>query len=382
MSEYQYYEFRALDRPLTDDQYDYVQGLSTRAEISRTLFVNEYEWGDFRGDPAALMDLCYDAHLYFANWGSRVLMFRLPLSLLAVETVADYFSEDMVAAHASGDNIVLEFRSEDEAGEDWDLNGSEWLDSIVGVRAELAAGDLRPLYIAWLAGLWIDEDELIDEDAAPPVPAGLGSLTAAQRALAAFLRVDQDLLAASASVSGVRPVETDDDRRTAMDSWLQGLTTEQKDDALRRLLSDEHIQVRAELLRDARPRIAQPAPGEISMPQLMATASKLATAREAAEQAELERQQALRERAERRHLEDRLAMLSDRGERPWTDVADLIAAGTERSYDAAVRLLGDLAEISRRRGHSAQFAERLAELRLKHGRKVKLIERLDAAGLG
>ena len=41
MSEYQYYESLALDRPLTDDEYDHVRALSTRAEITRTRFVNE-----------------------------------------------------------------------------------------------------------------------------------------------------------------------------------------------------------------------------------------------------------------------------------------------------------------------------------------------------
>lgn len=74
-------------------------------------------------------------------------------------------------------------------------------------------------------------------------------------------------------------------------------------------------------------------------------------------------------------------MLADRGERPWADVADLIATKKPNSYDAAVRLLTDLAEISRRRGRSTQFAERLAELRATHQRKPSLIERLDAADL-
>ncbi|WP_194905814.1 hypothetical protein [Catenulispora rubra] len=74
-------------------------------------------------------------------------------------------------------------------------------------------------------------------------------------------------------------------------------------------------------------------------------------------------------------------MLTDRGERPWADVADLIAAKKPDSYDTAVQLLIDLAEISRRRGRSAQFAERLAELRSTHQRKPSLIARLDAANL-
>jgi hypothetical protein len=74
-------------------------------------------------------------------------------------------------------------------------------------------------------------------------------------------------------------------------------------------------------------------------------------------------------------------MLSDRGERPWAEVADLIAAQKPSSYDAAVRLLTDLAEISRRRGRTTEFAERLAELRATHHSKPNLIERLNAADL-
>ena len=50
MSEYQYYEFLALDRPLTDKQRAELRSISTRAEITATRFVNEYQWGDLKGD--------------------------------------------------------------------------------------------------------------------------------------------------------------------------------------------------------------------------------------------------------------------------------------------------------------------------------------------
>lgn len=50
MSEYQYYEFVALDRPLDDRQQAEVRALSTRAHITATNFVNEYHWGSFWGD--------------------------------------------------------------------------------------------------------------------------------------------------------------------------------------------------------------------------------------------------------------------------------------------------------------------------------------------
>jgi len=46
MSEFQYYEFRGLDRSLTQGEMRELRAISTRAEITPTSFVNTYEWGD------------------------------------------------------------------------------------------------------------------------------------------------------------------------------------------------------------------------------------------------------------------------------------------------------------------------------------------------
>ena len=56
MSEYQYYEFLALDQPLTNAQMAELRRCSTRAEISSTRFFNEYHWGDLKGDPKRWME--------------------------------------------------------------------------------------------------------------------------------------------------------------------------------------------------------------------------------------------------------------------------------------------------------------------------------------
>lgn len=145
MSEYQYYEFLAIDRPLDDDEQAEVRSLSTRARITATTFVNEYHWGDFKGDPHRLMERYYDAHLYVANWGTHRVMFRLPCDLLDPDVVEDCCVGDQVSAWVTGEFVVLEFTSEDHAGEfDFDYDAEALLSAIVGVRAELAAGDLRP----------------------------------------------------------------------------------------------------------------------------------------------------------------------------------------------------------------------------------------------
>ena len=49
MSEYQYYEFQAIDRPLTAKEMGELRSYSTRARITPTSFVNEYSWGRLQG---------------------------------------------------------------------------------------------------------------------------------------------------------------------------------------------------------------------------------------------------------------------------------------------------------------------------------------------
>ena len=46
MSEYQYYEFLAVDRPLTTAEQAEVRQLLTRSGPTATSFTNEYHWGD------------------------------------------------------------------------------------------------------------------------------------------------------------------------------------------------------------------------------------------------------------------------------------------------------------------------------------------------
>jgi hypothetical protein len=67
MSEYQYYEFQAIDRPLSREEQEQLRALSSRARITATSFTNEYHWGNFRGDPRRMVERYYDAHLYVAN---------------------------------------------------------------------------------------------------------------------------------------------------------------------------------------------------------------------------------------------------------------------------------------------------------------------------
>ncbi len=49
MSEYQYYDFQAVDRRLGEMEMQQLRRYSSRAEITPTSFTNEYSFGDFKG---------------------------------------------------------------------------------------------------------------------------------------------------------------------------------------------------------------------------------------------------------------------------------------------------------------------------------------------
>lgn len=295
MSEYQYYEFLAIDRPLDDDEQAQVRSLSTRARITATSFVNEYHWGDFKGDPRRLVERYYDAHLYVANWGTHRVMFRLPRDLLDPEVVEEYCVDDQVSAWVAAEFIMLDFTSEDEAGEyDSDDDAEALMSAIVGVRAELAAGDLRPLYLAWLAACGAGKryEEVLDsDDLEPPVPPGLGTLTAAQRALADILRLDGDLLASAAQTSP--PLEEAADDPSDLAAWVARLPVAEKNLLLARVIQGEAARVRMELLRRYRGGTAPTTPGPTrrTVAGLLDDAARLQADRErrlAAQRAEAE----------------------------------------------------------------------------------------------
>ena len=255
MSEYQYYEFLALDRPLTTAEQAEVRRLSTRATITATSFTNEYHWGDCKGSPDELMRRYYDAHLYFANWGTHRVMFRLPRTVLDPGLAEQYGVDPQVTVSATPDYVILDMTSEDEPG-DWEEDLQDSLSAVVGVRSELAAGDLRPLYLAWLSGYgtWErDEDAFDDEDedvVEPPVPAGLRSLTASQHALADFLRVDADLLDVAAETSAALPDARQDPG--ALAAHIAAISASEKDRLLGLVAAGQPTSARRELLRGFR----------------------------------------------------------------------------------------------------------------------------------
>ncbi|MFA3842758.1 hypothetical protein [Streptomyces aureus] len=395
MSEYQYYEFLAVDRPLAIEEQAEVRGLSTRAEITATRFVNHYHFGDFRGDPTAMVARLYDAHLYFANWGSRRLLLRLPAEVLPKKTAAPYAMEESLSVSARHGHTLLDFSLDAEDGAEWDFESSITLADFTGLRAELAEGDLRPLYLAWLAGLRVweladDDEEEYTLATEPPVPAGLDTLTGCQRALADFLRLDDELLAAAGETSApFAAAPTAAERKAAVAAFVARLPEVEKNALLTEAAlgagakAGQKLMARFCAARPAATGTGAGATGRRSAADLLDAAHLRRTERVRSERRAREAAEAARHRAAQEQRAARLAAVAAQPEPVWQEIDTLIEQRKPAAYDRAITLLADLRDASEQSSDAtAAFDRRTAALRTTHRSKPALLRRLDESGVG
>src|SRR6266581_3527680 len=152
VSEYLYYEFRAVDRPLTHREIRELRALSTRAEITATSFVHT------------------------ANGCVFQLVLRLPRRALDAKDVSAHCVGESLRMRKTKNFTILEFNSEGE-GRDWE-DSEGWMDSLISLRADLMRGDLRALYLGWL--FCLQNQELSPHAIEPTVPASLAKLPASR----------------------------------------------------------------------------------------------------------------------------------------------------------------------------------------------------------
>lgn len=272
MSEYQSYEFVALDRRLTAKEMAELRSISTRAEITPTRFWNEYEWGDLKADAGQLLARYFDAHLYVANWGTRRFMLRLPVRRVDMARLKPYFRGGRTRLTQSGTFLVLDFWSHD------DDNHEDWLEApqlatLVPIRSQLLQGDLRAAYLAWLCK--VQAGELNEDRHEPPVPVGLSRVPPPLANLVKLLRLDPDLVAAAAESSEPGRVSSNHVR-----TWIRRWPLSEKDRWLLRAVDRPESAIGTEILAAFRKQRVHDSRNTVrTVAELRASADRIRAAR-------------------------------------------------------------------------------------------------------
>ena len=225
VSEYQYYDFRAIDRPLTKKEMAALRSISTRAAITTTSFTNHYEWGDLKANRSKLLEKYFDAFVYFANWGTREFYIPLPQESVDCKLLKAMIPGETVRVRRTTRFVIVEFGCESEG--DGADDGAGWMASLMPLCSDLLRGDLRCLYLGWLRSAQdggLDEDEM-----EPPVPAGLQQLSGSLDALIEFLEINEDLVEVAAQAS--KPLATGPSRKE-VSAWIRGLSEKDKNELL------------------------------------------------------------------------------------------------------------------------------------------------------
>lgn len=379
MSEYQYYEFQAIDTPLTRAQMDELRKVSSRARITPSTFVNEYHWGDFKGNPDRWIETYFDAFVYVANWGTRRLMFRLPCKARAAAT----WSGSNVKIRASGAYTIISFYFQNDSGDWYADDGGEWLSSLIPLRADLLAGDYRCLYLGWLTALELGE--LDDNDLEPPVPPGLGALNESLESLADFFHIGEDLIAAAAEQSAELAPRTLSPEDVA--AWVAALPAHEKDRIIASLLDGSNRSLGARLRQRALDEILGAPDGDgreiprRNVAELKARAEVLRVVREKREEQERARAKAKRAREEAARREKHLQSLIGKEKDLWTKIDELIKLTQPKPYDEALETLLDLRELAAKSGTKEAFAKRAAALYAANTKRPAFAARIRKAGL-
>ena len=263
--------------------------------------------------------------------------------MLDPEAAGQYCATDTASLIETGSHLILNlYVDQEEADDYWDEPGGQ-LAAMVQARSELAAGDLRLLYLAWLLALQSDEVDF--EETEPPVPDGLGHLSAGLQAIVDFFEIDEDLIAVAALLSPAI------EEPAGLAEWIASLPAEEKDELLTRTAAGEGGQVQALLL--CRFRAAggsSPATSERTAAELWEAAADLKNAGVKAMEQRRREEEARRAAAQAADRAKRLDQLATRKEAAWAKVAEWIETRRPSDYDLAVSLLRDLRALAEREG--------------------------------
>ncbi len=378
MSEFQYYEFRTVNRALTREEQKVVDTWSSRGQVTSVSASFEYHYSDFRQDAKKCLEGYFDMMLYVANWGSKRTMFRLPAHLADFKALKAYrwgeqFSERRISISKSKKYIIIDIEEHLEEGyEDW-VEGEGVLAGFAPLWNDLIAGDYAVLYLTWLDfarySQEIMDGEGNDEDMeTPPVPVGLKKASAALEAYMDFWGISNDLRSAAVGFSA----ENTSISPQKLEENIQKLSEKEKDTFLLRLFRDEpHL--RTTLLK----RLEEMEPVLQAKPSKKPTLQAILDAQSEARTNRMRREQ--EEAARKRRME--LEQLEKRADKAWRDIHSHLQLKIASGYNQAVNDLKDLRDLAEMRNTLPIFKEKMQAILAEYGRSQAFIRRLQESKL-
>ena len=369
MSEYQFYEFKAIDKPLSQKDKNEIGSWSSRANPSNTGVVFTYSYGDFPKNGIKVVEKYFDAMFYISNWGTTQLVFKLPNNLIDTEQLRHYCIRDGINLIEKSDFTILDICiSDEEGGGSW-IEGEGWLASLVTLRNDILSGDYRCLYLIWLkVGT---EDALNEwgnvdlESIEPKVPCNLKSLNAALLDFVEVFEIDKDTI----DVASLKSTSGPSDNIDGYFNYIDRLSDKEKDGFLERLLKNEPL-LNIKLKNRLKDFVNEVK--ETDVEKRRTVGQILDSIAEIKEKKKIE--------ADNKREEKRLAKLKKIEQQEvvlWDTIEILIKEKKTKSYEEAIKLLQDLKELSIHKKQFIDFCNKIETIKQKYSRLSGLQWRIN-----
>jgi hypothetical protein len=377
MSEYQAYYFARVDRPLSGNEIEAVDALSSHMEVSAHSAFVHYHYGNFKHEPLQVLKKWFDVFVYYANWGSQTVGFRFNKDAIDLERLIPYQVDDALIVETSEDDVFVlaEFYENYGDGGYYDLSEERggFYAGYVSLYNTILRGDDRALFLLWLKAT----QQCGDLDEPVPIPGGLNALEPELTELAEFIDLDSKLVEAAAQHNPAPSVKLSSAPQVEYTKYLNRLTKDQTTQYLEQLLTEDPHIARAELIKELRQYIPKPTKPENRAPLPSITYNQVQQLVDERHEAHL-REEAEKRTAQRRAYFERLEGETDR---MWKKARELIERKQTKAYEQAMEILYALKCLASEQDDEAKFFKQTEELVAAYPRQRSLPVRMQAAGV-
>ena len=373
MSEYTYYEFRSIDRPLTKAEQDTVSSWSSRTRATPYRAVFTYSYSDLSYGFEDAVRQYFDVGITASSYGSRRLAMRLPRELVDYEQLrryiieggSDYHEELAVTRNRQHVIVSMSFDVMEESNgwiEDKDM--AVIAEHLIALRQRLLDGDCSPLMAMYLKVMSHTDSLLPDHTFY--IPANLSERKKPNiAALLNFLVLDDTLYDVAQQISG-HTEQTPPDFADMLDK----LPEERRLFYLTELLDGKHnlqVMLRQELLAryDDRPSTGDGA-----------TQIRLSDYLDKVAAFDHQKKTIEANRAKAAHSQ-RMAQVAKERDSLLRDIHRLIEeGGKSATYDKAIYHLCDLDELAVYEQKTGEFRKLLDDILDTYSRKSAMTRRI------
>jgi hypothetical protein len=375
MSQYQHYEFHAIDKPLDNEAMRAVNDMSSRVRLSPRKAVFTYSYSDFRYRVEDVLTDHFDFMFYIANWGTRRLMMKFPEEVVDYEKLIQYDTNEFdffpIEIHVFKKRgfVILDINHSEEE-ESWWIEEIDYGYEFLDIRKNIIDGDYQALFLIWLRFLeeYYDSDEFDDNYSFDRslIPPNLNKLNTFSDAVKGVYGVSDEWFDAILSYS-------ENTSTIDFESLLQQLSKERMVEYLQMVLKDKP-NIKANLVKELKKL------GNISEPKQYTSYIKLIDIGKKASTIEAINAEQIRKENERKKKEE-MQQIRQNEARIRKEIVDNVIKAKPKSYDLAVSQILELKAMYEYFDESSTFSDLLVYILNLYPRRTALKNRLKQKGI-